>query len=129
MSTFKHVEDIEAWQTARALSRDIYSASNLGLFHKDFSLRDQMRRASISIISNIAEGFERDGNAEFIQFLSIAKGSAGELKAQLYIAYDQKYIDYKKFSELLNKTVATGAKIAGLMKYLHQSNLKGVKFK
>ena len=86
MATFKRVEDIEVWQRARVLTREIYRISNLGSFSKDFGLRDQIRRASVSIMSNIAEGFERSGSGEFAQFLSMAKGSSGEVRTQLYIS-------------------------------------------
>ncbi len=85
MSGFQRFEDIEAWQKARELTREVYAASNTGLFAKDYGLRDQIRRASVSIMSNIAEGFGRGGNKEFIQFLSTAKGSASEVQAQLHV--------------------------------------------
>ena len=81
MATFQKFEDIEAWQRARELTREIYTASNENPFSKDFGLRDQVRKTSVSIMSNIAEGFERDGTKEFIQFLSVAKGSSGELRS------------------------------------------------
>jgi four helix bundle protein len=89
MGTFRSFEDIEAWQKARSLTSRIYSESNSGKFQRDFGLRDQIRRASVAVMSNIAEGFERAGNKEFLQFLSIAKGSAGEVKSQLFVALDQ----------------------------------------
>jgi four helix bundle protein len=81
MSTFQSFEDIEAWQKARELTRRIYEVSDVGKFARDFGLRDQIRRASVSVLSNIAEGFERSGTGEFIQFLSGANGSAGEVRA------------------------------------------------
>jgi len=90
--TFKKFEDIDSWKKGRELAREIYAATNKGAFARDFGLRDQMRRAAVSIVSNIAEGFERDRKTEFIRFLLIAKGSAGELRSQLYIALDQEYI-------------------------------------
>lgn len=93
MATFKAFEDIEAWQKARDLVRRVYHISQGSEFSRDYALKDQMRRAAISIMSNIAEGFERNGNKEFIHFLSIAKGSAGEVRSQLYVALDQRYID------------------------------------
>ena len=82
MSTIRRFEEIEAWQTARELTREIYSLSNRGGFSKDFGLRDQMRRAAVSVMSNIAEGFESRTTALFVEFLGRAKGSAGELRAQ-----------------------------------------------
>ena len=82
----KSFEDLEIWQIAKGLAVKIYSLSRAPRFSKDFSLRDQMRRAAVSIMSNIAEGFERGGNQEFVQFLYIAKGSCGEVRSQLYVA-------------------------------------------
>src|SRR3990172_8364118 len=103
------------WQKARSLTREIYSISNLGQFSKDFGLRDQIRRASVSIMSNIAEGFERNGNREFTQFLAMAKGSTGEVKTQLYVALDQGYIENKSFEQLIELTSEISRMIGGLM--------------
>ncbi len=86
MAKIDRFEDIKAWQKARELNKEIYKISNNTLFEKDFGLKDQIRRASVSVLSNIAEGFERNGSKEFKQFLSIAKGSSGEVRAQLYVA-------------------------------------------
>src|SRR5438067_12149958 len=99
MSTFQSFEEIEAWQKARELTRRVYEVSDAGTFSRDFGLRDQMRRASVSILSNIAEGFERSGTGEFVQVLSAAKGSAGEVRAQLYVALDRSYINAATFKE------------------------------
>lgn len=88
MSRIERFEDIEAWKKARELTKRIYEITDRGNLARDFGLKDQIKRSSISIMSNIAEGFERDGDNEFRQFLSIAKGSVGELKAQLYVALD-----------------------------------------
>ena len=95
--TISRFEDIEAWKKAREVTRDIYDFTKEGAFAKDFALRDQIRRATISIMSNIAEGFERSGDREFIQFLSVAKGSCGETRAQLYAAFDQQYLTDDEF--------------------------------
>ena len=92
-------------------------------------MRDQIRQASVSIMSNIAEGFERGGSAEFAQFLSIAKGSAGEVEAQLYVAFDQEYINQEQFDSLIELTSATKKLIAGFMYYLKRTELKGLKYK
>jgi four helix bundle protein len=92
MAKVKKFEDIQSWKKARDLTKEIYRATLTGSFAKDFGLRDQMRRASVSILSNITEGFERGGDREFLHFLAIAKGSAGELRAQLYVAFDQNYL-------------------------------------
>ncbi len=129
MSTFQTFEEIEAWQKARELTRRIYDVSEVGAFARDFGLRDQMRRASVSILSNIAEGFERSGTGEFVQFLSAAKGSAGEVRAQLYVALDRKYLDESTFRELSQMATQTSRMIGGLVAYLKQSGLKGTKYK
>src|ERR1043166_8669134 len=88
----KNFEDLEIWKSARDLTKEIYRLTSEQRFSKDFRFRDQIRGASISIMSNVAEGFERGGNQEFIQFLYIAKGSCGEVRSQLYIALDQSYV-------------------------------------
>jgi len=130
MTGFRSFEEIDAWQKARELSNGIYDISKHGAFSKDFGLRDQIRRASVSVMSNMAEGYERHGEKEFLHFLSIAKGSAGEVRYQLYIAKDQNYIDTKTFRRLSNMAIETSRIIAGLMAYLrkavnsHQSGTK-----
>jgi four helix bundle protein len=129
VGTIQSFEEIEAWQKARELTRAIYACSGKGTFSKDYGLRDQIRRAAVSILSNIAEGFERGGSAEFVQFLSIAKGSAGEVEAQLYIAFDQGYIDKDQFDSLKALASSTKKLIAGFMNYIKKSNIKGQKFK
>ena len=129
MSTFQRFEDIEAWQKTRKLVQEIYAISGRGAFSKDFNLRNQIRRASCSIMSNIAEGFERNGTKEFVQFLSIAKGSVGEVRSQLYVALDQNYITEEMFNRLYSLAEETGRMIGGLMNYLHKSKIKGNKFK
>ena len=96
---------------------------------RDFGLRDQIRRASVSIMSNIAEGYDRSGTAEFIHFLAIAKGSAAEVRCQLYVASDLGYIDQSKFDELSAAAAETGRMIGGLIKYLRNAGHKGSKFK
>ena len=129
MSKIKKFEDIESWKIARGVTKHIYEAGSAGNFSRDFALRDQIRRASISIMSNIAEGFERGGDKEFIQFLAVAKGSCGEARAQLYVALDQRYISPEQFTVINNGLAETGRLISGLMKYLKQSELRGSKFK
>ena len=103
--------------------------SNQGGFAKDFGLRDQIRRASVSVMSNIAEGFDRDGNREFIQFLSVAKGSTSEVRAQLYVALDQDYIGKNTFETLSAVSIEIGSLIGGLMNYIRKTDIKGKKFK
>lgn len=129
MSAFQRFEDIDAWQKARELTKAIYALSNDGQFARDFGLRDQIRRASVSIMSNIAEGFGRGGNKEFMQFLSTAKGSASEVQAQLYVALDAGYINQDQFQKLYSETEATARMIAGLLRYLQNSDFKGAKYK
>ena len=91
----QNFEDLEIWKEARRLTQTIYQLTRDSRFAKDFGLRDQIRRAAISIMSNISEGFERGGNQEFIQFHYVAKGSCGEVRSQLYVALDQEYVDEK----------------------------------
>ena len=129
MATISKFEDIEAWQLAREMTKAIYAISNDGAFARDFGLRDQIRRASVSIMSNIAEGFERGGDKEFLQFVSLAKGSSGEVRAHLYVALDAGYIDQQTFSRLSDMATQINRMLAGLMKYLRSSELKGSKYK
>ena len=119
-------EDIESWKRARQLTNQIYQTTGTGKFARDFGLKDQVRRASISIFSNIAEGFERGGDKEFLQFLAMAKGSCGEVRAQLYIAFDQGYLAQDVFEGLAKNTVEIGQLISGFMKYVSNSELRGV---
>jgi four helix bundle protein len=129
MAKIEKFEDLEAWKMARKATKEIYEVSSREQFSRDFALVNQIRRASISILSNIAEGFERNGDKEFLQFLSIAKGSCGEVRAQLYVAFDQNYIDEEKFKKVSDELSETSRIISGLMKYLQQSKLRGSKFK
>ena len=129
MATLTRFEDIQAWQKARDLTRAVYACSKTGDFSKDYGLRDQIRRASVSVMSNIAEGFERGGKAEFMQFLAIAKGSAGEVESQLYIAFDQNYISEQEFILLKELAISTKRLIAAFMNYLKQSEIKWQKYK
>jgi four helix bundle protein len=129
MATFKSFEDIEAWRIARELTRSVYELSNKGNFARDFGLKDQIRKASVSIMSNIAEGFERNGNKEFRQFLATAKGSAGEVRAQLYVAFDQGYLDRPEFVRLSQSAAQVSMMLNGLMKYLQRSTLRGSKYR
>ena len=129
MAGIQKFEEIEAWQKARELTLLIYRISAKGSFSRDFALKDQIRRAAVSVMSNIAEGFERSGNREFIQFLSMAKGSLGELRSQMYIALDQAYVDQSSFDETNSLATQTGKLIGGFMSYLRQSKLRGAKFR
>jgi four helix bundle protein len=129
MASIQRFEDVEAWKKGRELTRCIYQTTSKNKFARDYTLKDQIRRAAISITSNIAEGFERGGNREFIQFLAIAKGSASELKSQLYVALDADYIDQREFDELYKLAHGAVLLISGFIKYLQQSELSGRKFK
>ncbi len=101
MSKIERFEDLEVWQRARKLYRGLARATSSGRFSKDFALRDQTHRAATSIAANLAEGFERGGNKEFLQFLSIAKGSGGEFRSHIYLANDRGYLTEKQFQWLL----------------------------
>lgn len=127
MARIETFEDIVAWQKARELTKSVYALSNNGGFARDFGLRDQIRRASVSIMSNIAEGFERGSNKEFIQFLYIAKGSAGEVRAQLYVALDQQFIDQQTFGRLKALSTEISGMLAGFINHLDKSNYTGAK--
>ena len=129
MAKIEKFQDIEAWKMARKVTKMIYDISKQEGFSRDFALCNQIRRASISIVSNIAEGFERNGDKEFLQFLSIAKASCAEVHAQLYVALDQEYIDDKQFEDISKDLGETSRIIGGLMKYLQQSELRGSKFR
>ena len=129
MSTIKRFEDLEVWQMSRQLSQEIYELTLADAFSKDFSLKDQIRRSSGSIMDNIAEGFERGGRKEFIQFLSISKGSCGESRAQLYRALDRKYITEEQFHDTYKLADDLGRKIYNFINYLSKSDYKGIKYK
>lgn len=129
MSTFKSFQEIKAWQKARELVNEIYAVSKTPAFFKDIGLREQIRRASVSVMSNIAEGFERDGRKEFIQFLSIAKGSCGETKSLLFVALDQKYIDEVYLDQLIKLADHISNLIGALMNYLKDSEIPGTKYR
>src|SRR4051812_5266235 len=103
MGKFNSFEEINSWQKARLLNKRIYTITDSDLFRRDFDLARQIRRSSVSISSNIAEGFERNTDKEFIHFLFIAKGSAGEVRSQLYLAFDLNYITEEVFNELLSE--------------------------
>ena len=118
MTKIKKFEDIESWKLARNLTNQIYKVSSIGKFNRDFGLKDQMRRASVSILSNIAEGFERGGDNEFLQFLAVAKGSCGEARAQFYVALDQGYISLEQFEILSNAATEVSQLISGFIRYL-----------
>ena len=129
MAVVRFFEELEIWQLARELCKEIFRITCYEPFSKDLRFRDQIRSSSGSIMDNIAEGFERSGNKEFVQFLYIAKGSCGELKSQLYRTLDYGYIAEVEFNVLAEKTKQISQGIAGFIKYLKQSDLKGSKYK
>ena len=124
----KNFEDLEIWKEARRLTQGIYQLTKDSKFSKDFGLRDQIQRAAISIMSNIAEGFERGGNQEFIQFLYVAKGSCGEVRSQLYVALDQKYVDQRVADNLLMILKRLSVMIKHLIDHLKRSGMRGPKY-
>jgi len=121
MTVIRRFEDVEAWSEARALASAVYSVSALEPFSRDHGLCDQIRRAAVSVMSNIAEGFERGGKVEFRRFLIIAKGSAAEVRAQLYVALDAGLIDNRTFDALYSRTQSVTNLIGGLLRYLSTS--------
>lgn len=128
MSTAKRFEDLEVWQKARELTNLIYGFSSSGMFSKDYGLRDQTRRAAVSVMSNIAEGFESQTQAIFIQYLARAKGSAAEVRAQLYIARDQGYVTSDEFNLSLSLAEICSKQLARFIQYLEiQPNARRVR--
>ncbi|RPI74691.1 MAG: four helix bundle protein [Desulfobacteraceae bacterium] len=127
MARINKFEEMEVWQNARTLVPLIYALCKEESFMRDFGLRDQIQRASVSIMSNIAEGFERGTNKEMIQFLFIAKASAGEVRSQLYVALDLGYIKKETFEKLNGDLLSISRQISGFIQYLRSSSLKGRK--
>ncbi len=118
MAKVRRFEELEAWQAARAAVQLIYEASSNGEFSRDFALRDQIRRAAVSMMSNIAEGFSRRSNREFAQFLFMAKASAAEAQSQMYVALDQGYLNEDRFRLLYDQADRCARQISALITYL-----------
>lgn len=129
MATIKQFEDLEIWKLARALCDDINKISNKTGLRNDYKLYGQIDGSSGSVMDNIAEGFERNGNKEFHQFLSISKASCGETRSQLYRVLDRDYINNEEFNKLKEQTITLSKMIGGFMNYLKKSDLKGSKYK
>ena len=121
-------EDLEIWQLARELCKYVFFVTAQNPFCNDFRFRDQMRAAAGSAMDNIAEGFERGGNKEFMQFLSVSKSSCAEVRSQSYRAYDQAYITEEQFNELLSKTDLLSRKTSNLIQHLKGTTYKGPKY-
>jgi four helix bundle protein len=128
MATIKRFEDLEIWQEARRLAREIHIICLETELRNDFGLKNQVKNSSGSVMDNIAEGFERDGNIEFRQFLSIAKGSAGETRSQLYRIHDCGYITLEKFENLKADYEKISGKLSNFISYLNKKDYKGHKF-
>ena len=129
MATIKTFEELEIWKLSRQFVLKIYKLTSKPAISKDFIFRDQIRRSAASVMDNIAEGFERDSRLEFINFLSIAKGSAGEVRSQLHRAFDLKYTTEEHYEILINKLKDLSAQIANFIRYLNKTSIKGAKFK
>jgi len=129
MATIQKFEDLQIWQLARELCNDIFMLIAETELKGDYKLKEQINGSSGSIMDNIAEGFERDGNKEFHNFLSIAKASCGETRSQLYRIFDRNYITIKEFELLKEKTNLISRKIGSFMSYLRKNEFKGNKYK
>ena len=128
MATITKFEDLEIWQEARKLAKEVFILSKETDLKTDFRFKEQIKASSGSVMDNISEGFERDGNLEFRQFLSIAKGSAGETRSQIYRLYDCEYISEEQFKELKNKYEKLSGKIKNFITYLNKKDFKVNKF-
>ena len=121
-------EELDVWKLAREICNETWELMENTSLGNDYSLKNQINASSGSIMDNVAEGFERNGNREFIQFLSIAKASCGELRSQLYRCLDRKHISKEQFDGIFSKTIAEGKKIGAFMAYLKKSERKGAKY-
>ncbi|MDA9235126.1 four helix bundle protein [Polaribacter sp.] len=129
MATIRKFEDLEIWQLARQLSQQVLFISKNTELKNDYRFKDQIKASSGSVMDNIAEGFERDGNLEFRQYLSIAKGSFGEVRSQCYRLFDSEYIAEEKMVELVTECEQISKRIANFISYLNKKDFKGNKFK
>ena len=124
----QNFEDLNVWKQARLLTQEVYRLTKTEKFSRDFGLRDQIQRAAISVMSNIAEGFERGRNQEFSQFLYLAKASCGEVMSQLYVAFDQGYVTHDETEKLRQSFKRLSGMISNLVTYMRQSEMRGEKF-
>lgn len=128
MATIRSFEEIEVWKRARVFAQKIYSYTSQGTFAKDYSLKDQINAASGSIMDNIAEGYGRGGNKEFITFLAYVRGSADECRSQLYRGFDRRHITEEIFTELIMEASEISKMVSGFINYLQNSDFRGSKF-
>ena len=129
MATIQRFEDLEVWKKSREICKYIKILTSKEQCSRDYSLKDQIKRSSGSAMDNIAEGFERDGNKEFVNFLTISKGSIGEVRSQTYRAFDYEYINQEEFEFMINETVSLSERLGKFISYLRNTEYKGVKFK
>lgn len=118
MTKTKSFEDLKVWQDSRKFVKSIYELTSSNNFTKDYGLKDQFQRAAVSIMNNIAEGFERNNNKEFVIFLKYSKGSAGEIRSMLYVALDLNYIDESTFEKYYTSAINIITQISNFIKYL-----------
>ena len=124
MASIKNFEELEVWKLSMELCTEVYRLTNTDLFSKDFGLKDQIRRSAVSVPSNISEGYERDAKKQFLYFLAISKGSCGELRTQLRIAFNLSYINENDFNILNEVAIQTSKQLSGFIKYLKSFNEK-----
>jgi four helix bundle protein len=129
MATITRFEDLQLWQQARALAKEIYFLTETPTLMKEFRFKEQIKSSSGSIADNIAEGFEREGTKEFIQFLYIAKGSAGEMRSQLHRAFDANLINESAYNNLIKEATDISTSISNFINYLKKADFKGNKYK
>ena len=128
MATWSRFEDLPIWQEARILAKDIYRLTSTEPFSKDYRFCGQIRAAAGSIMDNIAEGFEKENNKEFIQFLYIAKGSCGEVRSQLHCSRDVEFISDEEYKEYIDRSINLNTSIYNFIKYLKNSDISGMRY-